>query len=186
MLMQENETKDETTWAFHDEPEAYQQPLQPEKAQGAKAISWATSEFIANQKNGLWYLGLLVFIGLISGITYLLSKDYISVAFIVIVGILFAVIAGRKPRQLQYSVDDEGIKVGQKSYFFTDFKSFSLQRHGAIGYVSLLPLHRFYNELSIYFPPENEEKIFEALAQHLPNEQRKETSVDRIAKLVRF
>ena len=101
-------------------------------------------------------------------------------------GILFGVVASRKPRQLGYTVDEDGIKVGTKVYLYSDFKSFSMQQHDAIGYVSLLPLHRFHNELSIYFPPDNEEQVFNALAYNLPNEQRKENYIDKLSKFVRF
>ncbi len=186
MLMQEDQQNGEGTWAFHDDSEASVPQSQQPATANPQPISWTGSEFISNQKNGGWYLALTGFIIVICAIIYFISKDIISIVFIAIMGVLFAIIAGRKPRELQYSIDDQGVHVGQKSYMFTDFKSFSLNRHGAIGYVSLLPLHRFHNELSIYFPPENEQAIFDALATHIPNEQRRETSVDKLTKLIRF
>jgi hypothetical protein len=184
--MQEDQVKEEATWEFHDESESTNMSSPAQQPSSFTPITWTGSEFIANQKGGAWYLGLIGFITLVCVVVYLISRDIVSVVFIAIMGVLFAVIASRKPRQLSYSIDEEGIKVGQRNYFFTDFKSFSLQHHGAIGYVSLLPLHRFRNELSIYFPPENEQAIFDALASHIPNEQRKETLTDKLVQLIRF
>ncbi len=184
--MQEGQEKNEDSWVFNDDSQAYNDSRQEEATIQNSVISWNGSEFIANQKTALWYFGLAGFIIVVCGIIYLISKDAISIIFVAIIGFLFAIIAGRKPRQLQYSIDEEGVHVGQRTYMFSDFKSFSFNRHGAIGYVSLLPLHRFHNELSIYFPPENEQQIFDVLSQRVPNEQRKETYTDKLTKLIRF
>mgnify|MGYP000919709526 CR=1 FL=1 len=155
-------------------------------AQQPESISWTGSEFMENYKNPMWFAVLGGVILLISAIIYLISKDIISIIFVVVMGILFAVMATRKPRQLQYYIDAQGIWIGQKSYLFTDYKSFSYHHHGAIGYVNLLPLHRLHNELSIYFPPDLENQILNILSEYLPNEQRKEDLMDRFTKLIRF
>ena len=178
-------------WAFHVEsdpvPLNQQYEDSPTKhSQKTEPITWTGSEFIAQQKNAVWYLLLAVFIVVVCGVIYFISKDVLSVVFIAVMGVLFAIIAGRKPRQLQYQIDNHGLQVGQRSYSFNDFKSFSLQRDGAIGYVNLFPLKRLRNELSIYYAPEDEQRIFEALAQHIPNEQRVESMVDRLTKKIRF
>ncbi len=152
----------------------------------SEPVTWSGSEFIANHKSGFWYLTLVGFLSIVCALVYLVSRDLISVIFIAIMGVLFAVIAGRKPRQFNYSIDSYGIHVGQKFYPYSDFLSFSMQKDGAIGYINMLPLHRLRNELSIYYPPEDEERIFNALASQLPNQQRKETYIDRLVKFIRF
>ena len=186
MLMQEDGSKNEGSWSFQDESQAYSANPEPGERAQFQPISWTGSEFISNQKNSSWYFSLAVFIVVICVAIYLISKDILSVVFISIMGILFGVVASRKPRQLEYAIDEDGIKVGTKIYLYDDFKSFSMQQHDAIGYVSLLPLHRFHNELSIYFPPDHEEQVFNALAYNLPNEQRKENYIDKLSKFVRF
>lgn len=150
------------------------------------SINWVGSEFIANAKSTKWFLGLAGFTLLVCAIVYLISKDILAIVFIVIMSLLFAVIAAKPPRQVEYLIDDQGISVGSRHYYYSDFKSFSIQRHGAMEYVNLLPLHRLRNELSIYFPPENSSQIFEVLASRIPNEQRRENPIDKLAKLIRF
>ncbi len=173
-----NPENDETDQNF--DQSVYDVPAQSD------IVTWAGSEYINNQKNSMWYLSLVGAIVLIGGLVFFLSRDIISVVFIAIVGGLFAFMASRKPRQLQFTVDNHGIQVGQRYYPFSDYLSFSLQRDGAISYISMLPLHRFKNELSIYCPPDQEQKIFEAIASQLPNTQRKETAVDKLARAIRF
>jgi hypothetical protein len=41
-------------------------------------------------------------------------------------------------------------------------------------------------ELSIYYPPEEEEKILNVLTGSLPNDQKQEHSFDRLMKRIRF
>jgi hypothetical protein len=102
------------------------------------------------------------------------------------VGILFAILAGKQPRQLSYSLDTSGITIGEKFYSYEMFKSFTILEEGAIGCVNLLPLKRFMPELSIYYPPEEEEKILNVLTGSLPNDQKQEHSFDRLMKRIRF
>ncbi len=149
-------------------------------------ISWSGSEFIAQHKTGSWYLGLFAFIALVCVVIYLLSKDILSIVFVIIMGILFAIIASKKPRQLQYMIDDQGLNIGSRHYPFNDFKSFSIMRDGAIGYISLQPLQRLRPELTIYYAPEDEARVFETLSTYLPHEERAERAVDKLARNIRF
>ncbi len=149
-------------------------------------VSWTASEFIDHQKNTGWYLLLLIGVLLLAGIVYLATRDLVSAIVIIVVGILFAVLAGRKPRQLSYRIDSRGIQIGEKSFEFSTFKSFTIHQEGVIGYITLLPLKRFMPDISIFFPPEDAEKITEALSYNLPNEQHKEHGIDRLMKKLRF
>jgi hypothetical protein len=188
MLMDSAEGSNQSnqaSWTYNQDNDSTQ-PVVDYTTSRDQPISWTGSEFIANQKTALWYMGFILFTVVVCGLIYIFTKDWLSIVFVAIVSLLFVVIASRKPRQLQYSIDNDGIHVGIRNYSFVDFKSFSFQKHGAIGYVSLMPLHRLHNELSIYFPPENESQILEALAARIPNEQRRENPVDKLSKLIRF
>lgn len=149
-------------------------------------VSWTASEFIANHKNAGWYAMLFAAIAAIAGLTYILTRDWISATTIVIVGSMFAILAGKKPRQLSYRLDSKGITVGDKFYPYGMFKSFTVLHEGAIGCINLLPLKRFMPELSIYYPPDEESKILDVLTASLPNDQKAEHSFDRLMKRIRF
>jgi hypothetical protein len=176
------------------QPQAQQPPdNQPEDPQSApkqagspQEVSWTASEFIANHKSAGWYLLLFLAIGAIAGLTFLFTGDWISSATIVIVGSLFAVLAGKKPRQLSYRLDSSGITVGDKFYPYHDFKSFTLLQEGSFGCINLLPLKRFMPELSIYYPPDEEEKILDVLTLSLPNDQKQEQGFDKLMRKIRF
>lgn len=151
-----------------------------------RVVNWTGSEFIANHKDGRWYA--LYFSGLIALVAtiYVLTGDEISTVSVGIVGILFVILANRKPRELPYEIDNKGLSIGTKFYPFDHFKSFGLAREGMIDYINLMPLKRFMPEISVYFPPDQSEQIVAILADHLPHDDRNEHQVDRLAKKLRF
>ncbi len=151
-----------------------------------QAVSWTGSEFIANEKNGKWFIVFFTALVLVVAAVFILTRDYISTISIALVGGLFAFLANNKPRQLAYKIDNSGINIGSKFYPFEQFKSFSLAREDAIEYVNLMPLKRFMPDVSIYFPPEETEKIVTILSDHLPHHDTGERQIDKLAKRLRF
>ncbi len=154
--------------------------------QQSPGLKWTASEFVDHQKTILWYLALLGGVALLSGVLYLATRDVLSSIAIVIAGILFAILAGRKPRVLSYEINNKGLTIDKKFYPYSLFKSFSLFQEGAIGAISFMPLRRFMPELSIHFSPDMAGKIIDDLSLHLPNEEYVENPIDRFAKKIRF
>ncbi len=185
--MAENNEGKASGWTFKPEDSADKNaPPSSSKGKPIQPVSWTASEFIAHQKSPGWYLALLLTIVAVAGLALILTKDWVSSITILVVGILFAAIASKKPRQLSYQLNNEGITIGEKLYPYGMFKSFAVLRDGAIGCINLMPLKRFMPDLSIYYPPEEEENIVNALAASLPHDQREEHSFDRLMKKIRF
>lgn len=184
--MHDEKATSEGSWSFHDE-ETQQTPTSDLSQQHPQeTVSWTASEFIANHKSPGWYFALFTATGILSAALFFIVHDIISIVFIIIVSILFATLAGKKPRQLPYQIDSHGITIGGKSYPYGMFKSFSVLHDGPIGYINLLPLKRFMPELSIYFAMEDEQRIVDALASNLPYEHREESPFDRLMKKLHF
>ena len=98
----------------------------------------------------------------------------------------FGLIAKQKPRTLRYALLNKTIQIGQKEYIYDDFASFSLSQDGGLPSISLQPLKRFLPILTIYFDPQDGEKIFDIFASRLPNVQTAQDSVERFMKKIRF
>ncbi len=183
-MQNEGNDNNQANWSYSNEdesvssPQSNQTPVQP--------VSWTASEFIANQKDAKWYSAVLGGAAMLCVLVVLIFHDYIAAVAIFVVVILFVIVAGRKPQQLQYTIDTHGVTVGKKFYSFNDFKSFSVDEESAIGSISFMPLRRFMPELSIHYAPEDEDKIIDVLAVSLPNDQRAEQGVDRLMKRMRF
>lgn len=150
-------------------------------------VSWTASEFIDHAKSINWYLTLGI-IGLLGAVgVYFWTKDIISAIAIAIVALLFGIGAGRKPRVLPYEINESGVEIDGKLYHYSDFKTFSLIHDGGpFSSIQLMPLKRFAPPVSMYFSPEDEDKIATALSNYLPYEERKMDATDRLLRRIRF
>ena len=150
------------------------------------AVSWTASEYVAHPKNSGWYAGLIGFTLLVAVAVYLATSDIFSTIIIVVLGVIVGVFAARQPNVLEYKLDAAGIHIGQRSYAYSTFKSFSLVADGPFGHISLSPLRRFMPPLAIHYAPEDEDKIIDVLADYLPYEEPKRDIVEGISRRVRF
>jgi hypothetical protein len=150
------------------------------------AITWTASEFIAHHKTGGWYalLGLGALVG--AAVIWLLTKDLMSAAVIIVAALAFGVFAARQPRELTYRLDEYGLTIDQKHYLYREFRSFSVMVEGAIPSIVFMPLKRFAPMTTIYYDPSDEAKIVDLLADRLPHEERKQDPIERLMWRIRF
>ncbi|HET7060364.1 MAG TPA: hypothetical protein VFH99_03575 [Candidatus Saccharimonadales bacterium] len=161
-------------------------PARPTQNPSDGSISWTASEFVAHEKSAGWYGVLVLATAAIAALIYLITRDIISTAVVIIAAFAFGVLAARKPRQLQYALDASGISIGQKHLGYNGFKSFSVAPEGAFSSIVFRPLKRFSPLTIIYYAPEDEERIVSLLTDHLPFEEHKPDAVDNIMRRVRF
>ncbi len=180
--------KDQTTWQY--QPDTAGQPTAPpapNTQSDTGSVSWTASEFIEHQKTAGWYAGLVFGSLILAGVVYLItSGDRVSTATVVVVAAIFGVFAARKPRELQYSIDDSGIRIGEKTYPYAGFRSFSIVQEEGIESIRFMPLKRFMPVISIYFAPEDGQKIVDALSKFLPVEHKQLDPVDKLMHRLRF
>ncbi len=167
---------------YQDEP----QPADLRMQHVGDSVSWTASEFIAHEKSANWYLALVGVAILITALVWLITRDALSVGTAVIVSIIFGYAASRKPREMQYSVDDHGITIGRRFYAYSNFRGFSVMQEGPFQSIALMPLKRFMPTMSIYFDPADEERILDVLAAYLPIEARSHDAIDRLMRRIRF
>jgi hypothetical protein len=178
-----------TTWQFKSDDSA---PVQddapvPSPAPRAETVTWEASEFIAHEKSFGWYAILVLGTALLASLTLFWLRDLVSTFVVIVAAIIFGIVASRKPRVLPYRLDDHGVTVGNAFRPYHDFKSYAPLQEGAVSSVVLLPLKRFMPPLSIYFAPEDEEKIIKTLAAYLPFDQAHQYDmVDRVIQRIRF
>ena len=150
------------------------------------SIVWTASEYIEHERGAGWYLVLLLVTAVIAGISYLLFKDYVTVGIIVVLGVIVAIAVGRKPRQVQYQLSRQGIQVGEKTYNYSQFRSFSIIREGTLSSIELMPLKKLMIPVSAYFGPADEERIVDIIGQYLPYEERQMELVDKLSRRLRI
>lgn len=149
-------------------------------------LQWKASEFIEHQKNMGWFVMLAVAATVVAGLVFIITRDVLSTVVVVIAATAFGVFGHQKPRTLTYSLLPTSLKIDSKEYAYDDFRSFSLMQDGALYSIFLQPTKRFMPPLSIYFAPQDGEKIFDTLAQHLPHEERSTDPIERLMRKIRF
>ena len=162
-----------------------QDPGMTQQDGSGESVEWVASEFILHEKDSNWYLFLAAVAVVIAGVIYFITKDFISSGVILFGAVMFGVYASRKPRQLPFRVDDRGVQIGQKSFMYQEFRGFSVVQEGAFSSIVFSPLKRFSPLTTIYYPPEQEEKIVSIIA-HLPIEERKQDAIDKLMHLIGF
>lgn len=165
--------------------EAKTQAPAPDHIQG-ESISWTASEFIAHDKSAGWYGMLALGTLILTAIIYLLTKDEVTAAVVILVAVVFGIVAGRKPRELEYKVDSIGVHIAHKTYDYDSFRSFAIVQEGAIESIWFMPLKRFMPIISIYFDPKDGDKIVDILSAYLPVEDHGLDPVDRLMHRLRF
>lgn len=149
-------------------------------------VSWTAAEFVAHDKSLAWY-GLLA-LGAVAGTAglYLITRDKITATIVLVVALFFGVYAARKPRMQHYAIDDYGIHVGNRTYNFGNYRSFSITEEGSVASIIFMPLKRFMPALTIYVLPDNENQVVDVLATLLPFEQHQQDAVDGFLRKIRF
>ncbi len=158
----------------------------PAPEPNANSVTWTASEYIAHQKSASWYFILAVGACAFAIVVYLLTEDVISTGMIAFAAIIFGAFGAKKPRVLTYQLDNRGVTIGDKHYAYGTFKSFGVVEEGPLKSVMLMPLKRFMPAISVYYDPDDEEKIVSTLADYLPHEEHKHDAVDRFLHKVKF
>lgn len=149
-------------------------------------IQWNASEFIDHQKNVGWFMLLAIVAVLFAAGLYIVTQDILSTAVVLIAAMAFGVYGRLKPRTLNYSLQAGSLKVGDKVYPYDDFRTFSVVQEGALSSIVLQPTKRFMPPLTIYFSPDDGEKIFDTLAAHLPHQDHAPDMVENLMRKIRF
>lgn len=159
---------------------------QTENQKGSDSVTWTASEFVAHHKTAGWYVMLFVGGAIIAALIYMITRDYISVGVVIGAALVLAIYGSHQPRQLEYKLDQRGISIGPRSFSYNEFRSFSVIPEGAFSSIVLMPLKRFAAPISIYYAPEDEERILAVLNNKLPFEQARRDAVDSLMRRIRF
>lgn len=149
--------------------------------------SWRAYEFIEHRKGVEWYVSLALVATILGIVLFLISsKDWVPVGVVAVTAIAFGIFASRKPRELEYTVSLQGVQIAQRFYPFGSFKSFARVEEDGHPAIWLMPLQRFMPIISLYFKPEEEAQIIDALSISLPLEDREPGIVDHLMQRIKF
>lgn len=158
-----------------------QQNLEPEEV----LFSWNAPEFTYISKPAGWY-GILALVCLVlcGGLIYF--RQWVAVAMVLVMGLAMAVVGSRRPRNLNYTVTNYGIYVGEKAYPFDDFRAHYEGNDYGQKVLELVPTKRFSPMVSVPVLPQNHDAIFEAIGAVLPKTEPTNNPIDKLFTFFRF
>lgn len=150
-----------------------------------ETISWEASEYVHNDKGIMWLVGLGA-IGLVFAAIALFFQAWTFFILIVVMTVAMGVFAFRKPHILHYTLNNNGVQVGDRTFHYSDFRAFGILEDGAFFTMTLIPVKRFSPAISVYFADEQGEDIVDIVSAHLPMEHVEPDFIDRLMRRLRF
>jgi hypothetical protein len=148
-------------------------------------FTWTAKEYIHQEKGTMWFVVFAV-VAIIFLAAALFLQQWSFAAVIVVIAIVIVVSSRRPPRDLTYSLSDDGLVVDGRLHEFSSFKAFGVIRDGEEYSVMLIPTKRFQPGVTVYFPEEAGEEIVDILGSRLPMKDLKLDAVDRLVRLLRL
>lgn len=149
-------------------------------------INWVGPEYIARDKSGSWLFLLIVAVVVVGGLTYLLTRSFVSVATIDIILVVLGVYGLHRPKDIIYAVNNVGLVVGQRQFSYAEFKSFTAVSEGDYLDITLLPLKRFALPIGLLYQGKDQEQLLNFLSDRLPMNQQKLDLVDNLMQKIKF
>ena len=148
-------------------------------------ITWQAEEYIVRGRNTWWYVGLFAVGAALATLSVLLQWwTFLILIILSIITILTSTI--RPPRKITYTLDNEGLKEGQKLHKYEDFKAFGILKEDNHFSAVLIPKKRFGLSVKVYFPEGSGEAIVDALGARLPMQEVKLDFLDKIVNFLRI
>lgn len=148
-------------------------------------VTWSAQEYIHQEKGTVWFIIFAVITLALLGLAVFLQQWSFAVLIVVIAAVI-VVSSKRPPRELTYSLSNDGLTIDNKLHKFGDFKSFGIIRDGEEFSVMLIPTQRFQPGITVYFPEDAGEAIVDMLGSRLPMKDLHLDVVDRLVRLLRL
>ena len=158
---------------------------QPDDEEFEGSVSWTANEYIHQEKGTQW---LSIFVVVCLGFVGLSiwTQAWSFTALIVVIAFVVIVYMRRPPRELTYSLTEDGLLVDSKLYEYEGFKAFGIIQDGEEYSVMLIPTQRFQPSVTAYFPEEVGDDIVDVLGERLPIKDLKLDAVDRLVRMLRL
>lgn len=132
-------------------------------------ITWSTPEYSHKERSNDWFwtIGLIAVVG--CGIA-LWFHNYIFAIFIILAGASLIMFNIRKPEEITFTIETEGLTMGREAYPWKNIKSFNIKEKDSDEYAKLLieTKKHFLPIYTIILPKEMVEQVKKNLIKVIP------------------
>ena len=153
-----------------------------------KPIKWTFSEYIKHNRSRSWYFWAILIAGAII-VHSLLTGNWLFALIIIMIGIIMVINQQQNPRQMEFEIDHQGIRLGDKEYEYTQLSKFWIiyqPPHAKNVYFDFKS--PFAPRLSIPLEKQNPVEVKSFLRQYLEEdlEQEEEPFSDAMGRLLKM
>jgi hypothetical protein len=149
-------------------------------------VHWQATEYIERGKNTLWFVMFGVAIIVLMAIAIFLMNSLTFAVLVPVMAVALIVYIRRPPRVLNYTLSRQGLHINDHLYSFSEFKGFGVIHDGEEYSVMLIPIKRFHQGVSVYFPEESGEAIVDMLGARLPMQELHLDVIDMVLRKLRI
>lgn len=152
-------------------------------------ISWSADEYVLKSKGFGWYLAVYL-VGIIAAAlviffyyqTLILMISMLLVVIACVVAIQF--VANKKPKNINYSLDKDTVKVNGKIYALVNFKSFFVTEKDGIEEVRLSPVSETSPTLALKLNDGNKDQVVDILSDAVPYQEKPISWVEKFSSKI--
>jgi len=151
-----------------------------------RAVNFLAPEFVYFRKGFGWYLAIsLIGLGLIAVAVWL--RFWLFGAVIALSLLVFFQYSHKRPQSRECQVSKEGVKIGEKFFPLSNFKSFSIVFDQPVSHLFLETAKRFQPSFWLHFKVKDLLRIRKSLLEILPEKPiHHEAIIARINRWIRF
>ena len=149
-------------------------------------LIWQEREVNDTTRPRGWYVIFGVVVVVLFAISIFLFKSYTFALLIPIMAVALIVSLPRPAALLNYSASHTEVVVGQRTYSYDTFRSFSVTAKPTQNWITLIPRKRFAMPIVMYFPEDVGEQLVDLIASHLPMSERKPDLLERLIIYLRL
>lgn len=149
------------------------------------ALTWTAPEYEHREKTPDWFwaLGVIAIAGSIAAIIY---KNYLFAIFILIATFLLGYFALRKPEEVEFEINEDGVRIEDEIYPYERIKAFWVDRLHPKPKLLLESDRHFMPIITIPLDNVSEKDVIEALSDHVKKREIQEPLSHKIMDLLGF
>ena len=149
-------------------------------------LIWQEREVTDTSRDRRWYLLFFTVVVVLFVVSIWLFKSFTFALLIPVMAAALLVSLRRPAVALNYTASYADITIGNQSYPYTNFKSFSVTIHPNQNWLTLIPRKRFAMPVVVYFPQNVGEQLVDVVASQLPMSKHEPDILEKIITYLRL
>ncbi len=145
-----------------------------------KKVEWVAMEYAYQEKTPDWFWAMGI-IALSTSIISIIYKNYLFAFFIILAAIALGFMGVRKPKAIQFTINKDGVKIGEHLYPYKNLKSFWIHETEEEKILLVMSNSNLMPLMSIPLMKDSPVSLIkEILLAYIPEERHEEPAVHKV------